>query len=366
MKKLWLVLWLMMLVVPTTTAQENDFDTDALTMVIEDFAATLTLDAAVAVAIVTPDGQIGLAAGRADDTRVATPNDHFRIGSMSKTFVAVTALRLVKEGVIALDDLAADWLPDEIVARIANADSVTLRQLLAMQSGIDDYLGYGAFWEAIVADPTRSWTVEEALAYAYDLPPLFAPGDQFSYSNTNYLLLQVILETATGQPLDALVRYFVLDPLSLENTYTQNFEDPPSAGQATLVKAFEDWDGDGTVDEVSWINDGAGLGDGALISNVFDVATFYRALFEEQTLLSADSLEAMLTIAEDGEAGYGLAIGQWETDYGTAIGHSGGVTGFITTGMILPEEGITIIVLCADADCDPDLLAESLLDEIMS
>lgn len=81
--------------------------------------------------------------------------DSFRIGSMSKTLVAVVALLLVENGVIALDDRAADYLPAEVVARVANADRVTLRQLLAMRSGISDYLERDRFWVVVETEPDQ-------------------------------------------------------------------------------------------------------------------------------------------------------------------------------------------------------------------
>jgi len=315
--------------------------------------------AAVTVQLSTSDGVWSAAAGLADGSRAAIPSDRFRIGSMSKTFVAVTALLLAEEGVFDLDDSAADWLPSDILEDISNADEVTIRQLLSMRSGVADYLETDQFWAAVADDPTYPWTAAEALTYAYDLPALFAPDAEFYYSNSNYLLLQLILENAAGKPLHTLMRQRILDPLKLTNTYTQISESLPGG----FVAGYEDFDGDGGVEDVSNINDGAGLGDGGLISTVGDLTTFYRALLDDQSLLSESSMDALLDFQEDGEeGGYSLGFSAWETDGGMAWGHSGAVSGFQSVGLYLPDDSVTVMVLVASAEIDPEALADSIVE----
>lgn len=343
------------------TRAQTDEAQAILDELVADFAADA--DGAAVTALVAIEEEVwSAAAGFADVGRPATPSDRFRIGSTSKTFVAVVALRLVEQGQIELDAPVADYLPAEVVERIANVETVTLRQLLAMRSGIDDYLSTDEFWEAVADDPSYRWTAAEALTYAYDLPALFAPDAEFFYSNTNYLLAQLALERASGQPLETLIRSHILDPLGMDDTYTQIFE--TDAGG--FVLGYEDFDGDGQADEVSGINDGAGLGDGGLISSVGDLATFYRALLVDKTVLSAESLEELLTFQEDDEGGeYSLGFGAWETDAGVAWGHSGAVSGFQSVALYLPDYDAIIVVLAASADLDPESLAESLIDELM-
>lgn len=317
---------------------------------------------AAVVQITTTDGSWSAAAGLADGKRYAAPNDRFRIGSMSKTFVAVTALLLQEAGIFDLDDLAANWLPDEVLENIANADTVTVRQLLAMRSGIDDYLAQDEFWAALEADPTYIWTAQEALQYAYGLPALAAPDEEFYYSNSNYLLLQLVLESASGLPLHSLMRDRILDPLRLSDTYTQISETLPGG----FVDGYEDFDGDGKAENVSDFNDGAGLADGGLISNVNDLTTFYRALLVDQTLLTADSMDELLAFQPADGEGYSLGLGEWATDYGTAWGHSGSVLGFVSMGFYLPEQDAIIIALSASADIDPDEIALSAAEAILA
>ena len=316
---------------------------------------------ALVIHVATPDGDWTAATGLADGERPAVAGDRFRIGSMSKTFVAVVALKLAEEGVFDLDDPASDWLPDEVVRRIANADIVTIRQLLAMRSGIDDYLAYSPFWVALEEDPTYEWTAEEALEYAYDLPLLTAPDVMFNYSNTNYLLLQLVLEAAGEAPLHTLIRDYILDPLALDNTYTQVSETLPGG----FVDGYGDFDGDGAMENVSGINDGAGLGDGGLISNAADIATFYRALLHDQTLLSAESLAALLDFQPDDEGnGYGLGLSEWQSPDGPVWGHGGGVLGFSSLGLYVTEAETVIVILSADENLWPEDILETLAEAL--
>jgi D-alanyl-D-alanine carboxypeptidase len=324
-----------------------------------DFSGEST--AALAVQVTTPEDTWVATTGLADDERPTVPDDRFRIGSMSKTFVAVVVLQLVEEGVFDLDDAASEWLPAEVVERIANADTVTIRQLLSMRSGIDDYLG-AEFFDAILDDPTYEWTLLEAIAYAYDLPALFAPDEAFYYSNTNYLLLELVIEEATGEPLYVLTRERIIDPLNLTNTYTQIAETLPGE----FVWSYEDVDQDGTEEEVSGVNDGAGLADGGIISTVGDLTTFYQALLLDETLLSEESMSELLDFQATGEFGdYSLGLAQYESDWGPAIGHSGAVVGFLSNGFYLPDEGAIIIVLSADMQRDPAELSELVADLLL-
>lgn len=316
---------------------------------------------ALAVQLTTPEGTWTPTAGLADGSRQTMPDDRFRIASMSKTYVAVVTLMLVEQGIFALDDLASDWLPADIVEAIANADVVTIRQLLAMRSGVPDYLDLD-FWDAMQADLYYAWTAPEALTYAYDEPALFEPDTEYDYSNTNYVLMQLVLEQASGITLAQLIRERIIDPLGLENTYTQISETHPDG----FVNGYEDIDGDGELDDVTDVNDGAGLGDGGLVSNTADITTFYKALLQDQTLLGEDMMAELLNFSADDEgADYSLGLAQWETDYGVVWGHSGGVIGFSSLGVYLPDEEIIVVALSGSLETDLESLVEDILASVL-
>lgn len=366
MKQLIAVICLLCVVIAPAAAQESADLAAVLAAVLDDYARSnlsAGSTAAIAVRVSAPSGDSSAATGLRDGVTPAQPDDRFRIASMSKTFVAVTALRMAEAGLLSLDDRAADYLPETVVSGIANLSGpggATLRHLLAMQSGIDDYLETDAFWEVIDTNPDYRWTAAEALSYADGLAPLFVPGTAVSYSNTNYLLAELALSAAGGAPLPQLVRRYVLDPLDLADTYTQSFETLPDRPASAFVRGYEDWDGDGFPEDVSAINDGFGLGDGALISTTADIAAFYRALLLDRTLLGDKALAEMFSFSDDGYGGYGLGLEQWSfDDYGTAYGHSGAVLGFTSIGVALPEAGAVIVVLCATAECDPEAIALS-------
>jgi D-alanyl-D-alanine carboxypeptidase len=196
---------------------------------------------AVGVEVTTPDDVWQVTHGMADADRPTVPADRFRIGSMSKTFVSVTTLMLVDDGVLSLDAAASTWLSSEIVDSIPNADVVTIRQLLGMRSGIPDYVASPSFFQAVLADLMHPWTLDEALSHTYGASASAAPGEEYTYSNTNYLLLQLILEEATGLPLSAVIRDRILESEDLTNTYTQISEDLPGG----FVQGFLDIDFDG-------------------------------------------------------------------------------------------------------------------------
>ncbi|TVR20713.1 MAG: class A beta-lactamase-related serine hydrolase [Anaerolineaceae bacterium] len=315
-------------------------------------------DNALVVYLATPEGVWTVTAGFARDDEPTTVEDRFRIGSVSKTLVAVAALMLVEDGIFALDDPASDWLSDEILQNVANAESATIRQLLNMRSGIDDYLDTDAFLDAIEDDPQREWTAEDVLVYAYGLPALFAPDADFNYSNTNYILLQIILEEASAMGLHELIRERILEPLEMVDTYTQISEFLPGG----FVDAY---DADG-FENLSEINDGAGLGDGGLISNVIDLHIFYEALLQERTLLSAAMMDELLDFRPvDASSGYSLGLDEWQTEFGVLWGHGGGVLGFASFSAYLPDDDAIIVILSANEDFETSELMLDIIDEIL-
>jgi D-alanyl-D-alanine carboxypeptidase len=303
---------------------------------------------ATTIEIITPTAHWAVAQGNVERENNATPitmEHRFRIASTSKTFVAVVALQLAEEGVFDLDDLAVQWLPADIVENIANADKVTIRHLLQMRSGVPEYLNQ-TFLDAVAQNPHHpAYTPAEVLRYAYGKAATSEPGTTFLYTNSNYVLLQLVLENATGQPLHTLLRSRILDPLGMENTYTQLHEEL----EGGFVHGYSGYKQDGSSVDVTTYNDGAGLGDGALVSNSGDLVTFYRALFHDKTLLSADALAQMLDFqpTEAPDSGYGLGISQFPTPWGVFYGHTGGVYGYGTVAAYHPEKEIFLVSLVA-------------------
>lgn len=194
---------------PGTTAEA-----DAVMRIIADTMAQAHLKSALVRVTVGGEEVLTHAAGESMAGVPATTAMHFRNGAVAISYVATLLLRLVEENTVRLDDKLARWLPE-----VPHADRVTLGQLAQMTSGYHDYvLGNAEFQSAFYADPFRQWTPEQLLGYAVNKPLQYEPGTNWSYAHTNYILLGLALEKATGQPMPELLQDKVLGPLGLTNT----------------------------------------------------------------------------------------------------------------------------------------------------
>jgi len=174
---------------------------------------------AVMISVFDPDGGTVHASIGTDFTDTApTPDDLFRIGSITKMFTAVTVLSLSEEGLVDLDTPVREY-----VARVDTDDRVTVRDLLQHSSGLPDYVGGVEYLRMLVDDPTRAWAPEEAIALAPTGEPDFEPGSAFAYSNTNYLVLGLLIEEVTGRPYHDVVRERIIHPLSMSDTYLEGY-----------------------------------------------------------------------------------------------------------------------------------------------
>lgn len=302
-------------------------------------------------------GTIIVASGLADQKtkQFMEANNNFRIASMSKTFLAVTILKLVEAKQLSLDDKIAPLLPDSIdINRIANAREATIRQLLQMRSGIPNYVDYDAYYELIDKMTGKKWTSELCISIIYDKKPNFAPDKSYEYSNTNYLLLQLIVEKLTGHPYGVAIRQQILTPLHLKNTFVEIEESNSlnhlnTHGYRVNKKHLID---------VTNLDDGLGLGDSGMISTVADINQFIQALLKEKTLLSETSLKEMLHPKDD----YGLGIYPEEINDTWAWSHNGLSSGFQGQYYYFPREKLSIVFLTNNFDTD---LIETLIPKIV-
>ncbi len=142
----------------------------------------------------------------------ARPDALFRIASISKLYVAVSVSKLVKADELSLDKTLADYLP-ELNGKIENADRISLRQMVQHRSGIPNYFDHPTYWD------NRPENDEEKLELAIDLPASFEPGEDYEYSNTNYLLLVKIINKVVGYSYHQYIKEQILMPLELSNTF---------------------------------------------------------------------------------------------------------------------------------------------------
>jgi D-alanyl-D-alanine carboxypeptidase len=344
-KTKWVWMLVLALIVMPSFAQET-LNGDAVVAFLEGYAEDIGTGMVV---FVDDNGTIASGAyGIADET--GTPietDDLFRIGSTTKPMVAVAVLMLAEEGDIELDAPIADYLPADLIAGIENADVATVRQVLQMTSGIYSYTESDEFDEAVMGDPMYPWTARDILPAAQGQPAYFPAGEDYYYSNTNYLLAEILIEEVAGISLAEALSEWIFVPAEMTSCYVET----PDVFAQNMVRGYM-LDDDGTLLDITEVNDGVGLGDGGVVCNAEDLAKFLPALTNGE-LLGQDMLIQMLTTVEDGDGGnYGLGIGYDETDFGMVISHDGATSGFQSTMQYLPDEGISIVVLTNNFDSE--------------
>jgi len=290
------------------------------------------------------DGEIcNIGAGLADveNDIPMLADTKMRIASISKTFLATVVLQLWEEGMLEIDNLMSQYLPDSTVALFPYGDQVTLRQLLNHTSGIYDFEDE-EFIYILFSDPLYPWTPFELLYYAAHATESFhyQPGTLFSYSNTNYILLGLIVESVTGISMEQNIRDRILDPLNLENTYSGNEGIP----QDNYSKGYQPLD-ETTIYVVSdqtlplyfeWAH-------GQMVSSSEDLWTFLNALLIGDLFDEQATLNAMLAFIPISNFSYGLGILNFGEEIG--FGHTGGTLGFFSYAMINPTTGTALILI---------------------
>ncbi|MEI5103739.1 serine hydrolase domain-containing protein [Streptomyces sp. PmtG] len=287
-------------------------------------------------------------------------SDEFRMGSNTKTMMAVLVLRLAAEGELALTDPVEKWLPGQV----PGGDAITLRMLLNHTSGLVDYTEDTELVPSILGKDRRQWTPEELLAVGVRNDPLFPPGTKWSYSNTNYAAIGAVLEKATGKSLAELVRDRIARPLGLKHTYyaeDATWRGPHARGYEVdaphmppqVPAALREYAGprrDGHVD-VSDNNPSWGGASGAVVSSARDWGRFYRALMSGELLPAAQLAQLRTTVPifpdQPEGPGYGLGIQTSATACGTVWSHDGGIPGYLSVNITDPTGGRAATVLVA-------------------
>jgi D-alanyl-D-alanine carboxypeptidase len=262
---------------------------------------------------------------------------------VTKTFVATVVLQLVAEGKLRLTDTVEHWLP----AVVPRGREITVRELLNHTSGIPEYFGDQRVQSQLMQHPRATIPPRRLIARAASHPLDFRPGHGWTYSNTNYLLLALIVEKATGNSIREELATRIFEPLRLTHT---TFDSPrrrllPSEMRGYLVEPG----GERTRDVSLWTGGGP-WADGAIVSNVDDVARFFSALLGGK-LLRPHELRAMKTITfRAGNDGLGLF--RDETGCGRAWGHGGGTPGYLTI-VETSGDGGKVVVAATNGNSNP-------------
>jgi len=286
-------------------------------------------------------------------------------GSITKNVVAALVLQLAEEGVLSLDDPLGRWLPP-----YPKVDStITIRQLLAHTSGLYMFWDNPQIWDDLIAYRDSAFAPETILTYLRD--PYFPPGKGFRYSNTNYLLLAMIVTRVTHSTLSAEMRCRFWEPLALDNTFLSMEEEIPDR----LLHVWGDnFEKDTPTRDVTHLprtsHETITYGSSGLFTTPEDLARWAHALFGGR-VLEPGSLASMLDI--DGDD-YGLGVHRFRTKLvgnGRVVGHGGGNIGMMTYMIYWMERDISLVVSinAFDAKCLNDItenMARAVVESLAS
>jgi CubicO group peptidase (beta-lactamase class C family) len=285
-----------------------------------------------------------------------TTDTKFRIGSITKQFIASAILRMQEEGKLSVEDKLSKYVPG-----FPRGDEVTIRHLLNHTSGIRSYTGRPGFLKYVTMPVSPAALVDTIKSYPYD----FNPGDRYLYNNSGFFLLGYIIEKISGKSLADYLNENLFKPLGMNNTgvyTTTRLLDNEAYGydrdSVNIVKALN-WD-------MTWAG-----GAGSLYSTVQDLYAWNEAVFNGK-VLSAESMKAAFTpsVLNSGEKidyGYGWSLSDYR-GY-KFISHGGGLHGFLSFITRQPEEKTTVVVLCNStqppAGINPSSNANALAEYVL-
>ncbi|MEL7124436.1 MAG: serine hydrolase domain-containing protein [Bacteroidota bacterium] len=305
------------------------------------------------LAIILPDDQkISLASGWEDkeEEDIMLPGSRMLAGSVGKTFFSALALKLIAERDISLDTLIAPWFEEETwFDSIPNAQTITLRMLMNHTSGIPRYVFQPDFLAALKANPMKRWQPAELLAFVLDKKPVHAAGQGWGYSDTNYIILGMIVEKWVNKSIYVEAKRRVLGPVGLFQTRPSYKRQLTGLTQGH-VGDFNPFGLPKKVvsNGVYAINPQFEWTGGGYMSNVDDLARWIKAVHTRNVVpksLYADFVQAAdLKTGQAAEFGYGLGTFVWDTKFGTQYGHSGFFPGYITIVEYNPELNVSIAI----------------------
>lgn len=292
--------------------------------------------------VASPDGTWTGTSGTIGQGKTQAPavTDKTRIGSLTKTMTATVLLQLVQEGKLSLDDTIGKYVPG-----MPNGDVATLLQLSDMTSGIPSYTKSEAIVNKFFANPEYAWPPQELVDGVKGLPADFAPGQGWEYSNTNYVLLGMVIEKVLGQPIADVFEQRLFGPLGMADTSfpggSTEIGDPHMDGLTDQNQPPGQ-----NVDSTRW-NPSFAFTAGAVISTLDDLKKWGHALFTGEGVLDSSTQQFRRdSIIRDippntATAGYGIGIG----DRGGWWGHDGDIPGYNSVLFHNYDSDTTIIVL---------------------
>lgn len=371
-----------------STPALKPIDAAALQAAVESTARDMLVPGAM-VLLKTPQGDFAYGYGT---TELGTTNPpraatHFRAASNTKTMTAAVIVQLVQDGKLRFDDPISKY-----VQGVPDGDRITIGELVTMRSGLYNFTGAPELAESLDSDPDRVWTMDEVLAMAFERPAAFAPGAEFEYNNTNYVLLGLVAETLDGKPLADIFQDRLFGPLGMANTLlpasASNAIPAPFAhgylyGGASYALVDAPYPADlqaaaraGTLEpnDDTWQNPSPYFAAGGIISTADDLATWMQALVGGR-LFNADFQRRWLDSPQpedpanpDGQR-YGYGISRISFGPNTIYFHGGEMPGYNSFMGHDPANDVTLVVwtnltLSLDGRPTANALMLRMLDEV--
>ena len=375
----------------TTTAPTSGLKTidHAALQALVDQTAQELLVPGYLVLLRTPQGEFVAASGttKLGEKSLPTADTHFRIGSITKTMTSAATLLLAQEGKLSLDDPVTKYIPD-----VPNGDNISIAQLLEMRSGLYNYTNSPAIATRMDDDPTKVWKPQQLLDIAFAQPPNFAPGADYEYNNTNYVLLGLIVEKLDGQPIATVFEERFFKPLGMKDTMfpavTSNAIPEPFShgylygGSSTVMTgtppytpAMEAEARAGTLQPKDYtdVNHSFAFAAGAVISTAADLATWMKALSggkvfnAEYQRIWQDSAKIINPANSYNWYGYGIDQLRWGKHVIDI--HGGQTTGYNAEAAHDPATDMTLVIwsnltMSLDNKYTAEFLTLKVLDQI--
>ena len=289
----------------------------------------------------------GVAVGKGSlETGQAPPMDgEVRIGSNTKTFVAVVVMQMVQEGKVGLDEPIETYLPGLIKGEGIDASRITVRQLLQHTSGLPEHTDYYFSSNAAALENIQHYIpARDLLDVALSKPAAFEPGTQWSYSNTNYIVLGMLIERVSQRPVGEQIDQRIIKRLGLSHTYF------PGNGEKKIRGSHPQGyhiNGEGKLEDVTEMDASLPWAAGAMVSTPSELNTFFQAVFDGRLLTQA-SIDEMKKGVDTGSGGMVYGLGLFGTPLscgGTSWGHGGGAFGYKTHNAVGPDgTAVTVAV----------------------
>ncbi|MBX2916085.1 MAG: beta-lactamase family protein [Cyclobacteriaceae bacterium] len=294
-------------------------------------------------------------AGKADlDRKIPfLPCHPSKSASITKFMVGTLAFMLQERGLLNIDDPISNYIDPKIIAKLKNADKVTLRNCMQHTTGFYDLITDSEFYLAVLNNPNKNWEAEELLKYVYGKAPYFSPNAGVSYSNTNTIFVAMCLDKVLGYSHAQALREMIWEPLGMTSTYYQSREALPGI----TAQGYYDLYNNNTIVNVSNLITGSGNGYGGVYSTTLDLMKFMDAVYFNNTIISPESLATMMNfLPEDEKNDLGVGIMRKFKNFttNTGVGHSGRDLGYSADLFAFPTAQNRLMIFFVNYGTDGD------------